>query len=121
MVISTMLGWGTAASIALSVALAFTVGYAFTLLPLVRSGMGWGMAASLALASDTVSMTVMEIADNATMLVIPGAMDAGVTDLLFWASLAISLGVAFVAAVPVNRWLLARGKGHAVVHQHHCH
>ena len=121
MVISTMLGWGTAASIALSVALAFTVGYAFTLVPLVRSGMGWGMAASLALASDTVSMTVMEIADNATMLVIPGAMDAGVTDVLFWASLAISLGVAFVAAVPVNRWLLARGKGHAVVHQHHSH
>ena len=121
MVISTMLGWGTVASIGLSVLLAFTIGYAFTLVPLVRSGMTWGMAASLALASDTVSMTVMEIADNATMLFIPGAMDAGLSYVLFWGSLALSLGVAFVAAVPVNRWLLARGKGHAAVHSHHCH
>jgi hypothetical protein len=121
MTISAMLGWGTVASIALSVVLAFTIGYAFTLVPLMRSGMAWGMAASLALASDTVSMTVMEIADNATMLLIPGAMEAGLADALFWASLAFSLVVAFVAAVPVNRWLLARGKGHAVVHQHHCH
>ncbi len=111
MVISTMLGWGTVASIGISVALAFTIGYAFTLVPLLRGGMGWGMAASLALASDTVSMTVMEIADNAIMLLIPGAMDAGLTDVLFWGSLALSLGVAFVAAVPVNRWLIARGKG----------
>ena len=121
MVISTMLGWGTVASISLSVALAFTIGYAFTPVPLVHGGMGWGMAASLALASDTISMTFMEIADNAIMLFIPRAIDAGITDFLFWGSLALSLGVAFVAVVPVNRWLIARGKGHAVMHEHHCH
>ncbi len=121
MVIATMLGWGTIASIGLSVALAFTVGYAFTLIPLVRAGMDWGMAASMAFASDTVSLIVMEIADNGTMLLIPGAMDAGLSDAPFWMSLALSLAVAFVAAVPVNRWLLGQGKGHAAVHAHHAH
>ena len=118
MVIGTALGWGNGATIALAVALAFLFGYGFTLVPLVRT-MGVATAAKLALAADTVSITVMEIIDNAVMLVIPGAMDAGLDTLLFWASLAFSLAVAAVAAFPVNRWLIARGKGHAVVHAHH--
>ena len=121
MAIATALGWGNAASIALAVLLAFVFGYAFTLFPLMKSGMAFTTAASLAFASDTVSVAVMEVADNAVMLLIPGAMDAGLTDPLFWGSLAVSLAVAFVAAVPVNRWLIARGRGHAVVHAHHQH
>lgn len=118
MVIGTALGWGNGATIALAVALAFLFGYGFTLVPLVRT-MGVAAAAKLALAADTASITVMEIVDNALMLVIPGAMDAGLDTVLFWASLAFSLAVAAVAAFPVNRWLIARGKGHAVVHAHH--
>lgn len=121
MVIATALGWDTTASIVLAVLLAFIFGYAFTLFPLVKDGMAFATAASIAFASDTVSVAVMEVADNAVMLLIPGAMDAGLTDLLFWGSLAASLAVAFVAAVPVNRWLIARGRGHAVVHAHHQH
>jgi hypothetical protein len=121
MAIATALGWGNAASVALAVLLAFVFGYAFTLFPLVKSGMAFTTAASLAFASDTVSVATMEVADNAVMLLIPGAMDAGLTDPLFWGSLAASLAVAFVAAVPVNRWLIARGRGHAVVHAHHQH
>lgn len=119
MAIATALGWGNTASIALAVLLAFVFGYAFTLFPLVKDGMPFATAASVAFASDTVSVAVMEVADNAVMLLIPGAMDAGLTDPLFWGSLAASLAVAFVAAVPVNRWLIARGRGHAVVHAHH--
>jgi hypothetical protein len=102
-------------------ALLSVIGYAFTLFPLVKDGMAFATAASIAFASDTVSVAVMEVADNAVMLLIPGAMDAGLTDPLFWGSLAASLAVAFVAAVPVNRWLIARGRGHAVVHAHHQH
>ena len=120
MVIGTALGWGNAATIALAVVLAFMFGYAFTLRPLVKA-MSIGAAMKLALAADTASITVMEIVDNAIMLVIPGAMDAGLDSLLFWGSLAFALAVAAVAAFPVNRWLIARGKGHAVVHAHHAH
>jgi Domain of unknown function (DUF4396) len=118
MVIGTALGWGNAATIALAVVLAFFFGYALTLRPLVRA-MSFAAAMRLALAADTASITIMEIVDNAIMLVIPGAMDAGLGSLLFWGSLAFSLAVAAVAAFPVNRWLIARGRGHAVVHHHH--
>lgn len=118
MVIGSALGWGNAATIALAVVLAFLFGYALTLRPLVKA-MSFGAAAKLALAADTASITVMEIVDNAIMLVIPGAMDAGLNSLLFWGSLALALAVAAVAAFPVNRWLIARGRGHAVVHAHH--
>ena len=118
MVIGTALGWGNGATIALAVVLAFLFGYALTLLPLLKA-MTIGSALKLALAADTASITVMEIIDNAIMLVIPGAMNAGLSSVLFWGSLGFSLAVAAVAAFPVNRWLIARGKGHAVVHAHH--
>jgi hypothetical protein len=120
MVIGTAFDWGNAATIALAVVLAFFFGYALTLIPLLRA-VGVRSALSLALAADTASITVMEIVDNAIMLVIPGAMNAGLASLLFWASLAFSLAVAAVAAFPVNRWLIARGRGHAVVQAHHHH
>ena len=118
MVIGTALGWGNAATIALAVVLAFMFGYAFTLVPLLKA-VGVGAALKLALAADTASITVMEIVDNAIMLVVPGAMDAGLDSVLFWASLGFALALAALAAFPVNRWLIARGKGHAVVHAHH--
>ena len=119
MVIGTALGWGNFETIALAVLLAFLFGYALTMRPMLGTGMGWRQAAKLALAADTASITVMEIVDNAIMLVIPGAMDAPLDSLLFWGSLAFALAVAAVAAFPVNRWLIARGRGHAVVHAHH--
>ena len=118
MVIGTALGWGNAATIGISVFLAFLFGYLLTLRPLLRR-MSFASAARVALAADTASITVMEIVDNVVMLVIPGAMDAGLTTLLFWASLGFALAIAGVAAFPLNRWLIARGKGHAVVHAHH--
>ncbi len=121
MVIGTALGWGNVATIALAVALAFLFGYSLTMLPLLRSGMALAAVLPLAFASDTLSITVMEIVDNLIMVAVPGAMEAGPTSLLFWGSLAFALAVAFVAAFPVNRYLIARGKGHAVVHQHHQH
>jgi hypothetical protein len=120
MVIGTALGWGNGATIALAVALAFVFGFALTLLPLLKAT-SLGGALKLALAADTASITVMEIVDNAVMLAIPGAMDAGLATAMFWGSLAFSLAVAAVAAFPVNRWLIARGKGHAVVHAYHSH
>ena len=119
--IGTALGWGTAATIALAVVLAFIFGYALTVIPLIRSGMALGSVLSLAFAADTVSITVMEIVDNAVMLAIPGAMHAGLDEPLFWGSLAFALLVAGMAAFPVNRWLITRGRGHAVVHKHHRH
>jgi hypothetical protein len=119
LVIGTALGWGNVATIALAVALAFFFGYSLTMLPLLRSGLALGAAIPLALAADTLSITVMEIVDNAVMLVVPGAMEAGLASPLFWGSLAFALAVAFVAAFPVNRYLIARGRGHAVVHEHH--
>jgi hypothetical protein len=121
MALATAFGWGDLASIALAVALAFAFGYALSMRPLLRSGLALGAAMSLAFAADTVSITIMEIVDNAIMLLIPGAMDASLADPRFWASLGVSLAIAFVAALPVNRWLIARGKGHAVVHAHHGH
>ena len=118
MVIATALGWGNAASIAISVFLAFFFGYALTLSPLLRAGVPPRRALSLAFASDTASITVMEITDNAFILLVPGAIGAGLGQALFWWSLGVSLLVAFVFAFPLNRWLITRGKGHAVVHSY---
>ena len=117
--IGTSLGWGNWRTMALAILLAFLFGYSLTLLPLLRAGMALGVAIPLALAADTLSITVMEIVDNAVMLVIPGAMDAEIGDWLFWVSLALALLIAGALAYPVNRRLIARGKGHAVVHAHH--
>src|SRR5688572_29406158 len=119
MVIGTALGWSDGATIALAVALAFLFGYSLTIAPVLRSGLPLRAALGVAFAADTLSITVMEIVDNAIMLAVPGAMEAGLTSFLFWGSLAFALFVAFVVTVPVNRWLIARGKGHAVVHQYH--
>jgi hypothetical protein len=119
MVIGTALGWGNVATIVLAVALAFFFGYSLTMLPLLRSGLALATVLPLAFASDTLSITVMEIVDNLIMLAVPGAMEAGLTSFLFWGALAFALLVAFVAAFPVNRYLIARGKGHAVVHEYH--
>jgi hypothetical protein len=121
MVIGTGLGWDDAPTIVLSVALAFLFGYSLTLRPLLASGLAFAAAARLALAADTLSITVMEIVDNAIMLAIPGAMEAGPRSALFWSSLVVALGIAGVVAFPVNYWLIRRGRGHAVVHQHHGH
>ncbi len=118
-VIGTALGWGNFATIALAIVLAFFFGYSLTMVPLLRSGLALAAVLPLAFASDTLSITIMEIVDNLVILVIPGAMEAGLGSLLFWGSLAFALGVAFVAAYPANRWLIARGRGHAVVHQYH--
>jgi hypothetical protein len=117
--IGTLLGWGNVATIVLAIVLAFFFGYSLTMLPLLRSGLSLATVLPLAFASDTLSITVMEIVDNLIIVLIPGAMDAGLTSALFWGSLAFALAVAFVAAFPVNRWLIARGKGHAVVHEYH--
>jgi hypothetical protein len=119
MVIGTALGWGNGETIVLSIALAFLFGYSLTMLPLLRGGMALAAAIPVAFAADTISITIMEIVDNAIILVIPGAMEAGVTELLFWGSLAGSLLVAGAAAYPANRYLIARGRGHAVVHAYH--
>ena len=119
MVIGTALGWHNAATVVLSIALAFLFGYSLTITPVLRSGLAFKAALGVALAADTLSITVMEIVDNALMLVIPGAMDAGLTSWLFWGALAFSLAVAFVLTVPVNRVLIRRGRGHAVMHQYH--
>ena len=120
-VIGSALGWSNFATIVLAIVLAFFFGYLLTMLPLLRSGMALGAVLPLAFASDTLSITVMEIVDNLIILVIPGAMDAGLGSLLFWGSLAFALVIAGVAAFPVNRYLISRGKGHAVVHEHHGH
>jgi len=119
MVIGTALGLSNLLTIIIAVLLAFAFGYALTLIPLMRANMPFGMALGLAFASDTASITLMEIVDNAIMLVIPGAMDAGLSSALFWGSLAFSLVIAGAAAFPLNRWLISRGLGHAVVHQYH--
>lgn len=121
MVIAAALGLSNALSILISVVLAFTFGYAFTLGPVLRAGVPMKRALRLTVASDTVSITTMEIVDNAFVLLVPGAIAAGLTDSLFWWSLLVSLAIAFVVTVPVNRWLIARGRGHAVVHELHAH
>ena len=119
MVIGTALGWSDLQTVALAVALAFLFGYAFTVGPVMRSGLTLRAAVPVALAADTVSITVMEVVDNAVMLGVPGAMEAGLDSALFWGALASALAVAFVVTLPVNRWLISRGRGHAVVHAHH--
>jgi uncharacterized membrane protein len=121
MAIGTALGWGTGSTIVLAVVLAFFFGYLLTLLPLRRSGMGMLAALRVAFAADTASIAIMEVVDNLIMLAIPGAMDAGLGEPLFWGSLAGALVIAGAAALPVNRWLISRGRGHAVVHRHHRH
>jgi hypothetical protein len=121
LVVGTALGWSNGATIVLAVALAFLFGYALTSVPLFRAGMPARTVARLALAADTASITIMEIVDNVIMLVIPGAMDASLDTPLFWGSMVAALAVAGVAAFPVNRWLIARGRGHALAHQHHSH
>ena len=117
MVIGTALGFSEWGTVALAVALAFLFGYALTSLPLLRAGLAFAVVVRIALASDTLSIAVMEVVDNAIMLSIPGAMEAGLTNELFWGSLSFALVIAGVVAYPVNRWLLTRGQGHAVVHE----
>lgn len=121
MVIATALGWGNALSIVLSIVLAFVFGYSLTLRPVLRAGVPFRRALGLAFASDTVSIATMEVVDNGFILIVPGAIAAGLGDALFWWSLAVSLAIAFVVAVPVNRWLISRGRGHAVLHELHAH
>ncbi len=115
--IGTALGWTDFATIALAIGLAFLFGYALTSWPLLRAGLALSVVIPIALASDTLSIATMEVVDNALILLIPGAMDAGLGDVLFWGSLSAALVIAFIVTVPVNRWLLARGKGHAAVHE----
>lgn len=117
--IGTALDWGNGATIALAIGLAFVFGYSLTVVPLLRAGLDARSVARIAFAADTVSIAVMELVDNGMMLAIPGALDAGLGDPLFWLSLAVALTVAFVVTVPVNRYLIARGRGHAEVHHHH--
>jgi len=117
MVIATALGWGSASSLAISVVLAFLFGYALTIGSVLRAGVPLRRAAGLTVASDTVSIATMEAVDNAFIVVVPGALAAGLSDVLFWWSLLTSLVIAFVVTVPVNRLLIARGRGHAVAHQ----
>jgi hypothetical protein len=119
LVIADALGWGTVASIALAVLLAFIFGYGLTMRPLLRSGMTLGRATRTALVADTASITTMEIVDNGVLLIVPGAMEAGITDPFFWITLGAALAIAWVVTFPVNRWLIARGTGHAVVHGLH--
>ena len=119
MVIGTALGWGDVATIVLAIVLAFFFGYLLTFAPVLRAGLSFRAAVKVALAADTVSILVMEIVDNAVLVAVPGAMEAGLTDPLFWGSLAFALAVAFVVTVPVNRAMIGRGLGHAVVHEYH--
>ena len=121
MVIATALGWHDAASILLAVVLAFFFGYLLTIRPLLAGGLPFRRAARTAIASDTISIGVMELVDNLLLLAIPGAMAAGLLDPLFWGSLAFSLAVAFVVTLPLNRWLISRGLGHARASAHHSH
>jgi Domain of unknown function (DUF4396) len=117
MIIGTALDWSEWATVALAVALAFLFGYTLTSVPLLRGGLALGAVIPIALASDTISIAIMEVVDNAIMLAIPGAMEAGLDNTLFWGSLSVALAVAGFAAYPVNRWLLQHGRGHAAVHQ----
>ena len=121
MVIGTAAGLHNAATVVLSVALAFLFGYGLTMRGVLRAGVDFRTALKVALAADTVSIAVMEIVDNTVILAVPGAMDAGLGSPLFWATLAGSLLVAFLLTTPLNRWMIGRGKGHAVVHQYHAH
>ena len=119
MVVGTVLGWGNAGTVVLSIVLAFVFGYALTMRGVLRAGVDVRTALRIALAADTVSIAVMEVVDNATVLAVPGALDAGLGSWLFWVSLAGALALAFVLTTPVNRWMIGRGRGHAVVHAYH--
>ena len=119
MVLATWWGWANGPSIALATVLAFFFGYSLTVRPVLRSGLGLRRAVRVALAADTLSILTMELVDNGVVVAVPGALEAGLTDALFWGSLALSLVIAFVVTVPVNRALIARGRGHAVVHAYH--
>ncbi|MFD7875936.1 DUF4396 domain-containing protein [Streptomyces sp. NPDC059766] len=119
MVIGTAAGLHNATTVVISIALAFVFGYALTMRGVLRAGLPLGQALKVALAADTVSIAVMEVIDNTVIVAVPGAMDAGLGQFLFWASLALSLVLAFVLTTPVNRWMIGRGKGHAVVHAYH--
>jgi uncharacterized membrane protein YbjE (DUF340 family) len=121
MILATWWGWGNFASIVLAIVLAFFFGYSLTVGPVLRAGVPCRRALPVAFASDTASISVMEIVDNAFILIVPGAIEAELGDALFWWSLGVSLIIAFVFALPLNRWLIARGKGHAVVHAYHSH
>ena len=121
MAIATAFGWSNYVQIPLAIALAFVFGYALAMRPVLRAGVSFPDASRIALASDTVSIAVMELVDNAFILLVPGALAAGLADGLFWWSLLVSLAIAFVLTVPVNRWLIARGRGHAVLHAYHGH
>jgi hypothetical protein len=121
MALATAFGWGNVAQIALAVALAYLFGFAFTAVPLVRAGLAPGVVVSTALASDTVSITIMEVIDNLTVVLIPSAMEAGLDDPLFYGSIAAGFAIAYPFAFWANRYLIARGKGHAVVHEYHGH
>ncbi|MER6977917.1 DUF4396 domain-containing protein [Streptomyces carpinensis] len=119
MVVGTAAGLHNAATVVVSIALAFVFGYALTMRGMLRAGLPLRQALKVALAADTVSIAVMELIDNTVMVGVPGAMDAGLSDALFWVSLVLSLALAFVLTTPVNRWMIGRGKGHAVVHAYH--
>ncbi len=119
MVLSTWWGWSTVPSIALAVVLAFFFGYALTMSSVLRAGVPLAAALKVAFAADTISITVMEVIDNLVLVVVPGAMEAGVVSWFFWWTLAFALAVAFVVTLPINRVLIARGKGHAVMHEYH--
>jgi hypothetical protein len=119
MIIGTALGWGNTPTLVLAIALAFFFGYALTLRGVLKAGVGLRAAVRVALAADTLSIAVMELVDNGVLVLWPGAMDAGLDDALFWGALALALAVAFVVTTPVNKWMIGRGKGHAVVHRYH--
>jgi hypothetical protein len=119
LMIGTAVGLGNAWTIVLSIALAFVFGFSLSSLPLLRAGLTLAAALGVVVAADTLSIATMEVVDNAVMALIPGAMNAGQVNVLFWVGMMISLAVAFVAAYPVNRWLLERGKGHALTHDYH--
>jgi Domain of unknown function (DUF4396) len=119
MAIATAAGWGNFATIVLAVFLAFVFGYALTVGPVLRAGLSFRQATGVALAADTVSIVIMELVDNAFVLLVPGAIDAGLGDAKFWWSIALGFAIAFGPALAANRWLIARGRGHAVVHQYH--
>ncbi|MCA9327985.1 DUF4396 domain-containing protein [Candidatus Saccharibacteria bacterium] len=121
MVLGSALGWHGAVTVVASILLAFVFGYALSIIPILAHGLTLSAAMKVAFAADTASIATMEITDNAFMLAVPGAINAGLTTVLFWVSLGLSLVVAFAVAFPVNRWLIARGKGHAVAHKYHGH
>jgi len=121
MILGTAWGLSKGATVVVAIALAFAFGYAFTFVPLLRSGMALRAAAGVTFAADTASITLMEIVDNVIVLVIPGAMDAGLDQPLFWGALVASLAIAGIAALPLNRFLIQRGKGHALAHAGHGH